>query len=91
MKARQNCPYCGKEALTTADKLLPGPASKVRCLHCARKVGVSWRVLIFILPVIALALLFQFNPQHSISVTALIGALCCINIYQIWFVQLEKR
>lgn len=86
------CPYCRRQAITTWRRYRLSPAKPTSCMHCGRKIGVSYeRTVLGASPFIASLIVAHYiEPVSFAVVVALIGLLAALALWS-RLVPLEKR
>ena len=76
------CPHCGGPGITTARKLILGPATRATCRACGRRVGVPGYAMLAVLPFLAGIVLFGVFESLPARVLALgAGAMATFYIH----------
>ena len=83
------CPLCNSQAMSFVGKTSLGPARKIVCKNCGKKIGVAYSSLFAILP-LALVLAYELTsgqPRWAVILVAFIF----VSLYWVLFIPLKEK
>lgn len=91
--AVNDCPHCGKPALSFWRKSFLGPARSSPCQSCSKRVSVSWAAMWTAAPVILVAAfpVLSGSAPDGIWIAALVVATVISMVLQWYYVPLVAR
>lgn len=85
------CPHCNKPGITFLRKMFLGPALPATCKSCKKKIGVSYKHIIIIIPILIAVVAINFIDNISLKIFLSIILVTLATIYQIRWVQLIPK
>lgn len=85
------CPYCGKQAITSLRKMSMGPATPARCQHCDEKVGVSFAAMLAGVPFIAAIVAGLYIESYTLTFLLMVAGFTLLSVIHVWLVPLEAK
>ena len=87
--AVNDCPHCGKPAVTFVTKSMLGPARSTTCVACGERISVGWSAMWIVAPILAG---LWFGQAAGINLWVIMLAVLVVSTVLYWyFVPLVKR
>lgn len=87
-----NCPHCGEPGISTFRKLFLGPAVSTTCKVCGKKVSVSHRSILIMVPLLFIAVFIgTFVDSTAIKIVTILLLFIITTIAQLRWIPLERR
>lgn len=85
MAVKKTCPYCGQDAMSTLSKWTAGPGRPSDCINCGRRVRLSEKAWIALLPfLIAFVVMLAFEDPSARLVIAGIAFVTMSALHLFW-------
>ena len=85
------CPHCDQKGVSFLRKMFLGPAVPATCKCCGKKVGVSYKSMIGVLPIAGAYFIAKYIETMPIVFGIYALGFIFASIIQIKFVSLEAR
>ncbi len=86
------CPYCGRDCMSSQQKLFLNPTASIPCRSCGGSVSVTWRHYFWTVLALLAALITLRSLQFEGLPLVLLGMLAAgvILLLHIWLVPLSR-
>jgi hypothetical protein len=80
-----DCPHCGKPALSFWRKSVLGPARSTPCQSCGKRISVSWNALLASSPIILAVVTPALIPMSGTATVLLLAIAFAIAMALHWY------
>ena len=87
---RLDCPHCGRPAISAWRRMWLGPAVPAKCQACGKKVWVSYRSMVAIIPFVAAIVAAAFIGPWELKLALWFGGYIVMTYIHLRF-PLEPR